>query len=648
MAEKTGQLAGPAIMILSALIFGFFGFAYTWNTRGTGGEFVLFPALLGWTLKIRPGAHDHAVCPGRARAVRGVERVRVLAGAAGRPGRPRSHDLRRRQLRAMSRRKLVVSLVLLASGATASWFLWQGYGRDLMRGGVVRLEQWCGRQLQAIANDHLGPTLSFDTLDYEFPRTVTLMPVRLTADGVPFITADSIRVVFAEVPKVGSPVVIEAAVFDRPVVRLIEQADGSLLGFSGFVKTDGGQELADGGSTRLSDVLDITALEVTDGGLSYEPRDGPAMRLRPLTFALQHERPAPGDAEAEAGWYDFAARLLLRPVARLDVASRLNLDTAVLDIGSAMLTTSLTTAQYEVFTPEIQEILRQYQIVGDLEWSLSGQVPLRDTAATAIDTSLKLDDGSVSFGEYVLPARSIELSARLSEGVLDVHDWTVELLGGRAQLTFKVQAAGPEAGHFEAQGAGEGLRVERALKFAEGEETLRGSAGFHVRVQGSFEDLGNTFTGNGDLEVTEGHFTVVDIFNRVLGIGGRREDKDHGSGDFELTPDRVRWSDVRVSSNVIGIQGDGDLLYDGRLDLLVNVGPLKGRQEVLGLIGDAVGIVTDRLVAYHVAGTVQEPKVNVKPLSLGRDKKAEEVEETEELEEPDAGSGRRRRPLRPR
>jgi hypothetical protein len=52
MAEKTGQLAGPAIMILSALIFGFFGFAYTWNTRGTGGEFVLFPALLGWTLKI--------------------------------------------------------------------------------------------------------------------------------------------------------------------------------------------------------------------------------------------------------------------------------------------------------------------------------------------------------------------------------------------------------------------------------------------------------------------------------------------------------------------------------------------------------------------------------------------------------------------
>ena len=52
MPEKTGQLAGPAIMILSALIFGFFGFFYTWNTHGAEGEFVLFPALLGWTLKI--------------------------------------------------------------------------------------------------------------------------------------------------------------------------------------------------------------------------------------------------------------------------------------------------------------------------------------------------------------------------------------------------------------------------------------------------------------------------------------------------------------------------------------------------------------------------------------------------------------------
>jgi hypothetical protein len=52
MPEKERRLVGPAIMLLSALIFGYFGFFYIWSTRGADGEFILFPALLGWTLKI--------------------------------------------------------------------------------------------------------------------------------------------------------------------------------------------------------------------------------------------------------------------------------------------------------------------------------------------------------------------------------------------------------------------------------------------------------------------------------------------------------------------------------------------------------------------------------------------------------------------
>ncbi|MHC4422248.1 MAG: hypothetical protein ACYS1E_16845, partial [Planctomycetota bacterium] len=227
----------------------------------------------------------------------------------------------------MSLRKLVVALLVLSVASAATWLAWLSFGRDLVHGGIARLEQWCGGQLQAIANDHLGPELSFGTLDYTYPRTVTLAPVRLTAEGQAIIEADSIRIDFAEVPRVGRPVVIEAAVFDRPVVRLIEQADGSLLGFSDFVKTDGGRDLADGGSTRLSDVLAIAKLQVTGGAVSYEPSDGPPMRLRPLTFELDHER----SAAAEAGWYGFDARLALDPVVRLDIDAQLNLDTAELD-----------------------------------------------------------------------------------------------------------------------------------------------------------------------------------------------------------------------------------------------------------------------------------------------------------------------------
>jgi hypothetical protein len=50
MADKTSQLTGPAIMVLSALVFGYFGFTMT--DTASDGQFVLFFALLTWTLRI--------------------------------------------------------------------------------------------------------------------------------------------------------------------------------------------------------------------------------------------------------------------------------------------------------------------------------------------------------------------------------------------------------------------------------------------------------------------------------------------------------------------------------------------------------------------------------------------------------------------
>ena len=55
MTERStgGVLAGPGIMLFSALIFGFFGFFYiNWNTPGVQGQAVLFRVLLGWTLRV--------------------------------------------------------------------------------------------------------------------------------------------------------------------------------------------------------------------------------------------------------------------------------------------------------------------------------------------------------------------------------------------------------------------------------------------------------------------------------------------------------------------------------------------------------------------------------------------------------------------
>ncbi len=51
-ASYRSPLAGPGIMLLSAAIFGYFGFATHWNYHSPiTGEFLLFVALLDWTLK---------------------------------------------------------------------------------------------------------------------------------------------------------------------------------------------------------------------------------------------------------------------------------------------------------------------------------------------------------------------------------------------------------------------------------------------------------------------------------------------------------------------------------------------------------------------------------------------------------------------
>ena len=50
-----GLLAGPGIMLISAALFGFFGFfsGITWNALSmTTGKPILFVVMLGWTLRL--------------------------------------------------------------------------------------------------------------------------------------------------------------------------------------------------------------------------------------------------------------------------------------------------------------------------------------------------------------------------------------------------------------------------------------------------------------------------------------------------------------------------------------------------------------------------------------------------------------------
>ena len=52
----------------------------------------------------------------------------------------------------------------------------------ILHKGPGALQDWIGSQLQDIANSYLNPKLSFTDLAYEYPLTVSLKNLHLTAD----------------------------------------------------------------------------------------------------------------------------------------------------------------------------------------------------------------------------------------------------------------------------------------------------------------------------------------------------------------------------------------------------------------------------------------------------------------------------------
>ena len=490
------------------------------------------------------------------------------------------------------------------------------------------IERWCGEQLLAIANDHLGPRLDFKSLDYQRPTTVWLYDLTLTSGDVTFIRADSVRVEFAQVPRPGRPIVISEVALERPVVRLIEQHDGSLAGFRGFVASEGGRVLPDGGSTRLSDVLAIKEILIVAGSLSYEPLDGPHMRLSPLSF---HCRQAPGTAEA--GWYALEAQLKLDPVARLDIDAFLNVDTAELKLSDLRLATILRPSTYEVFTPQIQAILRRHEIQGTLSLRASGLVPLRDPKRSALDLNWDLTDGRVTFGEYVLPLEALRLAIRLDGGDLNISNATIKALGGTMELTGSLALDGPDAGRFEIAGHGEGLRLEQTIRTPSGAEPkYAGEIRFSTEATGMLGDLSGTLVGQGDVSVRDGRLRIIRVFDKLLAVGSplskKRAGADRGSLNFELAGDRVHLTEVHVVGGSIGVRGRGEIFYDGRLNLRFTAGPLERLDRgILKDIGKLFSTVTGQLVNYQVSGTLKEPIFAVRTFGIGGAKAATQPKE---------------------
>ncbi|MGD0140305.1 MAG: hypothetical protein ABSD28_15645 [Tepidisphaeraceae bacterium] len=311
--------------------------------------------------------------------------------------------------------------------------------------GPGSLQDWIGSQLQDIANSYLNPRLSFTDLAYEYPLTVSLRNLHLTADDPthPGHTIDIIAcahavVSLAEIPSVGKPIVIEKIALDEPLISAIavKPRSKNFVGFSDLIRggTGGSSSASSSGTSgKLSDVFRMRLVQIANGKIVYDPRiEGTVpMTLDQINTQLNI-------SPANAGWYRLDTDIARKPVFDLQVNGLLNLDSfSVRDVDVKMLA-DLGQDKRDFLPPELQAMLKQYQASGKLNVELTGSMPVMDPMHGQVQARVKLDRANLVMSGMRIPVDNLDLKSQFADGNVTMSWLRIRALGGSADLSGSV------------------------------------------------------------------------------------------------------------------------------------------------------------------------------------------------------------------
>jgi len=481
--------------------------------------------------------------------------------------------------------------------------------------GADAIEAWCGEQGKALANEILRPQLRFANVDYRAPATVAFTDVELVDGGVPFLTAREARVTFAEIPKAGQPLIIQAVEIEDSTLLLRTLADGVLLGFDDFFDADADLETAtDEFGEPLSTSFAVRRVRIINGAIAYELADASAMRFDGIDVEMGC------DPETDPGWYAVNLEMNRRDLVTLKTTSRLNIDDVVLQIEDSTFEIALAPERYEVLPPQLQDFVREHEVRGRLTLHTQGTLPLTEPITGDLRIEGRLEDASASFDTYIVPAESLDLRVHLQHEEIRIEQLAYAGLGGSIELDGMILPQ--DDWRFEVNLRAHGVRMEQLFRPVEGEEPkYAGRIDLEGGVRGELSDLRNQLRGAGDGTVEEGRLVNFPMMSVLVGAIGGKEwgQNDHLKTHLELYADRVEYSDLEVVSAAIGARGKGTQYFDGHWEYTVNAGPFVRAEASLGPIGDLFGKLTDKLVKYEITGKGDESSFAVKPFGIGAD-----------------------------
>ena len=526
-------------------------------------------------------------------------------------------------LRARSMIAASVALALLGVAVIAYvLFAPRGTG-PLGLGRGAELRDYLGRQITGIINGYLVPTLSFQTVDYRYPGTVTLSNVRLTSpDSIDVFEVDSLVITLAEVPSVGKPIRIAEVEVKGGAVRLMRDSEsGGFKGLSPLVRPaagDGARQVEP--SQQLSEVLVLEMIRLSGITLIYDDGSGSPMRIEGFEADLDIT-----PAREQPGWYTLALNVGRLPGLELELNGAFNINDYVVELQSSTGQIQLDAQTAKSLPPQIQSVITQFDATGRVDISTQGSIPLLDPLNAQLDGTLNLRDFNVASGDYRLPIDSFTSSFNMQSGRLNLPDGVMTLLRGSGQIRLDTVLVGePRTAHMTWSLTD--LQLQEALRIAtpSGEPPkLAGLLHGSGVVRTAIDDPLASLAGEGSVHVRDGRLLVLPgLLQLISQIGNLKLSDDQklthrADAEFTLRPEGINITQSEVITELIAARAQGLIAFDGSLDMTVNAGPLARLQSALGRVGNIFGQITDRLLTYRLRGTVDAPTVSVAPLGIG-------------------------------
>jgi len=242
--------------------------------------------------------------------------------------------------------------------------------------------------------------------------------------------------------------------------------------------------------------------------------------------------------------------------------------------------------------------------------------------------------GEISTKRYHVSINNVVLDSLVTPAVAEINKFSGETLSGkvtgkgRAQLASDVIAYAVEA---QVRNIDLTSLAQATAKPGDKPIAVAGVLDLDVDLQGrgAGESALDSLAGRGHVHVAKGNLFQVPVMQDILQRINleRAATASDASSYFTLAKRTFQLSDASVTSLTLGVEGNGTVGFDGKLDLRVIVNALSDWEErikqlntpvtdVAGRIAGAVQqgfntVAKTLLYQLHVGGTVQKPEVRV-------------------------------------